>query len=426
MSIEQKYVDVAVAHRRAIHRRPEPAWCEFETTYRVVTTLKSLGYEVKFGLDAIEPAAVMGRNETEVKAAIARALKAGVDQSFIDQTQGYTGAVGLLDTGREGPVTALRFDMDCVMVEECSDPAHEANVGGYASEIPGCMHSCGHDAHTATGLGVAQWIADHKDSLKGRFILLFQPGEEGTRGAKSLMQKGWVDHVNYLYCCHIGGDAKLGEGCIAESGFLATSKIDITFTGAPSHAGSDPEKGRSALMAAAAAALLMQGIPRHSQGASRISVGTLHAGEGRNVTPVHAKMQVETRGATHEINQYMRDNVYRICEGIEKTHDVKVDIETVGEGTTLQTTKEGTRILSEVMSEVLGDKFVSLPSPGASEDCTFLMRRAIEGGADCGYFMFGCNHKGHHRANFEIQDEVSLGVGLNILTRLVQRLNGRQ
>lgn len=135
MSIEQKYVDVAVAHRRAIHRRPEPGWCEFETTHRVVTTLKSLGYEVKLGLDAIEPTAVMGRNEAEVKAAVARALKAGVTQSFIDQTQGYTGAVGLLDTGREGPVTALRFDMDCVMVEESTDPAHEANVGGYASEI---------------------------------------------------------------------------------------------------------------------------------------------------------------------------------------------------------------------------------------------------------------------------------------------------
>lgn len=425
MSIEQKYVDAAVAHRRAIHKRPEPGWCEFETTYRVVSTLKDFGFEVKYGLDAIEPAAVMGRNEAEVDAAIARAIEVGVPQTFIDQTGGFTGAVGLLDTGREGPVTALRFDIDCVMVEESTDPEHEANQGGYASEIAGCMHSCGHDAHTATGLGIAQWIADHQDALKGRFILLFQPGEEGTRGAKSLMEKGWVDHVNYLYCCHIGGDAKLGEGCIAESGFLATSKIDITFTGAPSHAGSDPEKGRSALIAAAAAALLMQAIPRHSQGASRISVGTLHAGEGRNVTPVHAKMQVETRGATHEINQYMRDNVYRICEGIEKTHDVKVDVVTVGEGTTLQTTKEGTRILSEVMREVLGEKFVTLPSPGASEDCTFLMRRAIECGADCGYFMFGCNHKGHHRANFEIQDEVSLGVGLNILARLVEHLNGR-
>ena len=425
MSLGKQYLDLAVSLRRAIHKRPEPGWCEFETTYKIVSTLEGLGFDVKFGIDAVAPEAVMGRNEAEVQAAVERALAHGVPKSFIDASGGYTGAVGLFDTGREGKTLALRFDIDCVMVTETSDPEHEAVKGGYASEIPGCMHACGHDAHTAVGLALAAWIADHRDELCGRFILLFQPGEEGARGAKSMVAKGWVDHVDYLFCSHIGGDAKLGQGNVAESGFLATSKIDITFTGLPSHAGAAPEQGRSAITAAATAVLLMQGIPRHSGGASRISVGTLHAGEGRNVTPVHAKMEVETRGATHEINEYMRNSVFRIVEGIESTLDVKGSAVIVGEGTTLKTTKAGTHLLSEVLHEVLGADFVQLPAPGASEDCTHLMRRAIECGADAGWFGWGCNHHGHHCADFAIQDETSLACALEIYTHLVERTNGR-
>lgn len=423
MTIETKYIDMAVRYRRDIHRRPEPGWCEFETTYRIYQSLASLPFKLYVGISAIEPSAVMGRNPKEVELAIERAEQHGVPASFIEKAGQYTGVVATLDTGREGPTVAFRFDIDCVMVEETTAADHESVVGGYRSEINGCMHACGHDGHTAVGLTLAHWIADHVDQLRGRFILLFQPGEEGARGALSMAEKGWVDHVDYLFCSHIGGDCKLGEVCCHEQGFLATTKMDINFTGVPSHAGAEPEKGRSALIAAATAAVLMQAIPRHSAGASRISVGTLHAGEGRNVTPVHASLQIETRGASHEINEYMVERVEKIVKGVEVTDEVKAEIIKVGYGTTLKTTAEGSRIVKEVCQSLFGDHFMHYPAPGASEDSTILMRRAIDHGAQCGFFMYGCNHQGHHRANFAIQDEKSLPSGLMVYIGICNKLN---
>ena len=86
----QKYADEAVALRRAIHKRPEEGWTEFETTYRVVTTLEKLGYAVKCGLAVIDPRAVLGRNEALVAKAQQRALEHGVPQAFLDRLEGYT------------------------------------------------------------------------------------------------------------------------------------------------------------------------------------------------------------------------------------------------------------------------------------------------------------------------------------------------
>ena len=107
----QKYADEAVALRRAIHKRPEEGWTEFETTYRVVTTLEKLGYAVKCGLAVIDPRAVLGRNEALVAKAQQRALEHGVPQAFLDRLEGYTGAVAELDTGRAGPTTAFRHGL---------------------------------------------------------------------------------------------------------------------------------------------------------------------------------------------------------------------------------------------------------------------------------------------------------------------------
>ena len=83
-------------------------------------------------------------------------------------------------------------------MQETDDPSHEANLGGYASERPGLMHACGHDGHTAVGLAVAEWVKEHADELCGRFKFIFQPAEEGTRGAEPLAESGVADDIDYL------------------------------------------------------------------------------------------------------------------------------------------------------------------------------------------------------------------------------------
>ena len=100
----------------------------------------------------------------------------GVSQSFIDETEGYTGCVALLDTGKEGPTTAFRFDIDCVCVNETDNPEHKPNKEGFRSQHTGFMHACGHDSHISIGLTLAHWIAERKDELKGKFKIVGQVG----------------------------------------------------------------------------------------------------------------------------------------------------------------------------------------------------------------------------------------------------------
>ena len=94
---------------------------------------------------------------------------------------GKTGVIGLLEGSQPGPVVMLRFDMDAL-------PIQEMNQTDYVSQTPGVMHACGHDAHTAIGLGIAQLMAQHRDELKGTLKFVFQPGEEGCGGALAMIK----------------------------------------------------------------------------------------------------------------------------------------------------------------------------------------------------------------------------------------------
>lgn len=329
-----------------------------------------------------------------------------------------SGLMAEIRGGKPGKTIALRADMDAL-------PIQEANEVEYISRHEGIMHACGHDAHTATGVTLAHWITDHKDELKGRFRLIFQPAEEGTRGAAPMAAAGVVDDLNWFFGAHVGCNCRIGEASVVKKGFLATTKIDIEFTGVPSHAGSDPEKGRSALMAAAAAAVMMQGIPRHGEGDTRIAVGRLVAGEGRNVTPVHAFMQCETRGSTQEINEYMFESVRRIVEGCAASYGVECRVTKAGEATNFEATPAACDLAVEACVEVFGgDHVTSLETAGGSEDCSILARRAIEHGAEATFLFYGCNHHGHHRADFEIQDTQSLPAALAVLSGICRRTNG--
>lgn len=412
--------------RRALHRHPEEGWCEFQTTALILERLRSLGYEPLCGTRVVKPEAVMGRDEALVKAAQKRARDAGVPASVLQEMEGYTGAVAVLETGRPGPVAVLRFDIDCVLVTESTDRSHFPAKERFASEYPGLMHACGHDAHTAVGLAVARWAMEHRDELTGTIKFLFQPAEEGVRGAAAMAAAGVVDDADYLIGAHIGTHCRLGEVGLCEGGFLASSKIDVHFHGVPSHAGADPQKGRSALMAACAAAMMMQGIPRNGEGDTRVSIGTLHAGEGRNVTPVHADMQLEVRGETAEVNDYMRETVERIVEGIERSYDVKAEVELAGEATTLPVCPELLDVIGDCAKDVPGvEKVLRINKKAGSEDCTILMRRVVQMGGQAAYFLFGANQNGHHRADFDIQDTESLSIGFEVFKRVLHRLNGK-
>ena len=417
------YKKQMVADRRWLHAHPEEGWCEFETTYFIVKRLEELGLKALCGIEVIEPNAVMGRNEQTVQAAQARALEHGVPAEFLKRLGGYTGAMAVLETGRPGPVTAIRVDIDCLPIEETTDPKHEANQGHYRSEYPGFSHACGHDGHTAVGLGVAAWLADNKDQLNGTVKVLFQPAEEGVRGAAAMAAKGIVDEVDWFAGAHIGCSAYLGQVGVSHQGYLATTKFDLEYDGIQAAAGS-PENGRSALMCAAATCMSLGSLPGHSEGITRVQIGKLISGVGRNIVAPHAYMQLEVRGESTKINDYLAANVEMTVKGMAAAYGVQYRLTRMGEAVTYKGDEEAVEAVKAAARDVPGvESVVDMNAKVGSEDCTMLIRRVQEHGGKAAFFYYGCNHPGHHRADFCIQDEVSLPIGWGVFTNFIKGRN---
>ncbi len=420
------YSDDLVALRRELHRMPEIGWSEFATTARVIGLLRGYGFEVLAGPQVVARDHTLGREPAVVEAGLAFAKSRGVDDALLAEMDGLTGCVGIKRTGRPGPVVALRFDIDCVNVQESSDPSHRPAALGFASERPGLMHACGHDGHMAIGLTLARWVAEHADELGGTIKLVFQPAEEGVRGAAAMAARGVVDDVDVFVGAHLAMMGTTGEIVTSPHGFLCTTKLDLRFRGRPAHAGVEPQLGRNALAAAAHAVTQLLGIPRHGSGMTRINIGEMRAGEGRNVIPVNAELKLEVRGQTGEINQYMVDQVGAIADGVAKSFGVEYEIEKMGEAVDL--------VNDAALVDVIADVAASIPSIvkvtatanfGGSEDATILARRVQARGGQAAYIVIGSRRPaGHHQAEFDI-DEPSLAIGFELLCGLVQRFAAR-
>ena len=409
-----------VARRRDIHHHPEPGWTEFRTASIVATELKSLGYDVIMGADAVKKSSMMGvPSDEKLAAEQQRAVDEGADPALVAKmTGGLTGVVGVMRFNGEGPVVGLRFDMDSNDVTETDDAGHRPNREGFASCHGGAMHACGHDGHTAVGLAVAKILAHFKDELRGTVKLCFQPAEEGVRGAKAMVDSGAVDDVKYMLGAHFGFKMReTGSIAVNVYGFLATSKYDAEFIGTPAHAGAAPENGKNALLASCCAALNLHAIARHSGGASRINVGQLTAGSGRNVVGDKALMKIETRGATSEINEYMEEEAKRIIKAAADMYDVKVSIRKMG-GAAGAANSPGLAERLERHAKELGifKDVVGKSDFGASEDFSYFMERVQSRGGEAAYMMVGSSiAAGHHDSRFDL-DEESLSYSAKMLS----------
>ncbi len=414
------YHDQLINIRRQLHQNPEEGWSEFTTTAFLVTTLRGYGYDVLTGRKVVAPEACLGREESVVKAGLERARRNGVSEELLSEMEELTGCVAVLDTGRPGPTLAIRFDIDCVPVTECTDDMHVPAKEGFISKNPGFMHACGHDAHMSMGLAVAHWVMDNKDKLSGKIKILFQPAEEGVRGAAGMAASGILDDCDYFLGSHVAMSAKSGEIATNLYGYLCTTKLDVTFHGKPAHAGACPQEGRNALTAAANATVQMMGISRHSGGMTRINVGQLIAGEGRNVIPSKAVMKLEVRGETGEINQYMVDQVTNICKGIAMSFGVTYEMRKMGEAVDLTADQELVDILNAAGRATPGitvvDKALNF---GGSEDATILARRVQAHGGKAAFFLWGSDRpSGHHTSTFDIK-ESDLDPALEVWTHII-------
>lgn len=224
---------------------------------------------------------------------------------------------------------------------------------------------------------------------------------------------------------HLGIGVPSGEFVAGNSGFLATTKMDIAFKGTAAHAGGKPEEGRNALMAASSAVLGLYGIPRHSAGASRVNVGVLNAGTGRNIIPSLAELKVETRGETSEINDYIRSQALNVLEGAAKMYGVEVKVEIVGEAKSSMPSKELVETLARAAEKSpLMKKTVEWSTDSAgSEDATYYMERVKELGGLATYCIVGSDlAAGHHNERFDF-DEDSMLAAVDVLYRSAVKIS---
>ena len=409
--------------RRDLHKYAEPGWMEMRTSSRIAGFLKECGYEVLAGRQVCLESARMGLPTEEALEEHYRwAREHGADLQYLEDTRGgFTGVIGILHCG-EGPVTALRFDMDALGVFENKEDHFPAEQG-FASCTDGVMHACGHDGHMAIGLGTAKVLARMKDRIHGTVKVLFQPAEEGVRGAKAMVEHGHLDGVDYVLGSHLSastdGECHVSPG---KAGTFATTKLDVVFTGKASHAGISPQEGRNAMLAAATAVLNLQGIPRHQMGTSRVNVGTLHAGTGRNVICDRAKLEMEVRGETTEINTYMENYARRIIKSAAGMHDCSVEIQTVGSADAIVCSEELTEKIRKICKEKLNLSVIQPTDLGGSEDFAYMTSRVISRGGQACFAGIDVPCAGpFHSSGFDF-DERALKLGVKYYCGVVLEL----
>lgn len=409
--------------RRDLHIYAEPGWSEFRTSSIVADELSRLGYRIMMGKEIIEETAVMGRDEKIIPGQIRRAMDQGAKQKWLDRMDGFTGVVGILDTDKPGPVISLRFDIDAVEVNEVKDDKHRPFKEGFSSVNPGAMHACGHDGHTAMGLGLAHVLMEKKEELCGKVKLIFQPAEEGVRGAKAIVEKGLIDDSDHFIALHLGMGLPTGKIIGGSSGFLCTTKFDVEYHGRSAHAGAAPNEGHNALLAASTAALNMHAIAPHKDGVSRINVGILRAGVGRNVVPPSALMKVETRGENEEIASYMFQKASAIVASSASMYETEYTLAKMGESITASSDKELVDTVTGVASEIEDfDQVEKYARLGGSDDAAWMMKRVQEKGGRSTYIMLGSDiAAGHHNEFFDF-DESALSLGVKLLSRIIGKL----
>jgi aminobenzoyl-glutamate utilization protein A len=410
-----------VALRREVHAHPEPAFCEVRTAATVLAHLRKLPAQVRTGSAAMRRDGIPAYpDEATLHQFAARAVDSGSDAADVELLAAEgTAVIADLEGNRPGPTWALRFDMDALPVTEAGDATHVPAARGFRSRYEGFMHACAHDGHVAIGLGLAARLAD--GDFPGKVRFLFQPAEEGGRGARAMLGADAVAGVDRFAAVHLGLDLAPGAVAAGITGIFATTKMRASFTGIASHAAAAPQDGRNALLAAATAVLGIHGLPRFSTADTRVNVGTLHAGGNVNIISAAAELTCEARSRDGAVNADLTERVKRVLRGAAEAQGVEVAIEETGGSTSLICDDE---LLDAVLAAAEmtghGDRALRSHLMGGSDDASLFAEAVQRAGGLATYAVVGGgNPAPHHNPYFDV-DESALPVAVDVLEALVR------
>jgi amidohydrolase len=276
-TLESLYPDM-VKWRRHLHRNPELSFKEFATSRMIADLLESWGLEVR-------------------------------------RSTAGTGVMAKLEGALPGRTIALRADMDAL-------PIADEKTCEYASTVPGVMHACGHDAHTAELLAAARYYSTRKEHTAGTRVFLFQPAEELLPGgAQGMIAEGAMDGVDAVYGVHLWSPLPYGTVATRPGAFMASpDEFELEIIGKGGHAGL-PHESTDALVIGAAVVTAIQSIVSRNMNpldSAVVSIGQLHSGTANNVIAERCKLSGTVRSFTPEVRNLVRrrleETVRHICE----------------------------------------------------------------------------------------------------------------
>lgn len=275
-----------IAIRRQLHRTPELGYQEHQTSALIRQQLQELGIDFEY------PVAT-------------------------------TGIVARIGRG-QGPCVALRADMDALPIQE------EADID-FRSEVPGRMHACGHDCHTAMLLGASRLLRQFKDQIPGTVKLLFQPAEEGGAGGKAMIEGGALEtpRVERIFGLHVWPDLPTGSiGSRSGSFMAAVGSLQIAIKGVGGHA-AFPQSTIDPVLTMAKVICELQSIvsreidPLES---AVVSITTLEGGTAFNVIPESVTARGTIRALTTERLGFVKQRVVQIASGIAQANRCSAEV----------------------------------------------------------------------------------------------------
>lgn len=422
--LKEKYEKELIEERRKFRRLAEVGWLEMMTTIEIIKYLKNLGFEIHYGKE-IHTNRMGLPTKDEFKNHINEFNIDKIETDF-DKTEileGYTGCIAKMKSKKPGKNYVLRFDIDALPFHETNDKKHIPNIENFRSIDENTVHACGHDGHISIGLLTAKYISENINNLTGSYTIIFQPAEEGVRGAKSIVDTLFLDNADYLIGSHIGMNEKENILGVGSKGFLATSKFDVVYKGITSHAGNSPEKGKNALLAAASCVLNLHNIPQYGEGISRVNVGFFEAGNGRNVVAQDALFKYELRSDKKEILDDLIKRANSIVKYSALAYDLEYNIKEVGSATTFISSHE--EFLIDLADELRTKGFTinKFPKLSGSEDISYMLDKVEKHGGVGIHFIFGTNLKApHHNDAFDYDEDV-LFFGFNAIVETIKYLN---
>jgi amidohydrolase len=363
-----------VDFRRRIHQNPELLYQEHATSALVAAELRRLGLDVTTGI-------------------------------------GQTGVVGLL-CGGPGKTVLLRADMDALPIEEVGDIP-------YRSQNHGVMHACGHDAHTAMLLTAAKVLTAQKERVQGTIKFMFQPAEEGGRGAYKMIEDGILDNVDAAFALHVDAVNYAGSLAMRRGASQASAdRFAITVKGKGGHAGYPHDTVDPVIICAQTVTALQTIVSRETPPWSPtvVTIGKIEAGTINNVIPTTASILGTMRAFDPAIRQLMKTRITEIAEGISTTMRATAEVAWSPGCPPLVNTPEGFDVVTEALSQVVGDgQILDRELEMGGEDFAFLLER-VPGAM----YRLGVRHpdwtevRSLHTADFDL-DERALPLGVATL-----------